>query len=467
MDKQVELPALAESIVEAEIVQWLVAEGDTVELDQPLLEVSSDKVTVELPSPYAGTLTARLVETGETAAVGAPVARIDDAQSGEAAADQNAAASASDAGEQPAAEETAEPAKATQDSAADDDGDSLSLFKPSSGAEAAVTNPFLDSLTSSETRDAEPANDGPHERPRAVPAARIAAQRLGVDIADVPGSGPIGRIRVDDVRRHAEGGPGKKPAPAAAGADGLAPLGYDTPIGYADRERREPLRGMRRAIARQMTASHLHAVRTLVVEEADMTRLKALRDALRSRAEARGVRLSYLPFVFKALVSALQAYPELNTSLDEVNDEIVHKDYYNIGLAVAVDQGLMVPVVRDVDTRSLIDTAAEINRLAEGAREGSLDPAELRGSTCSVTNIGAVGGLMSFPIINTPDAAILGVHAIRERPVAIDGEVRIRPMMYLSLSFDHRLVDGATATAFLMAVIGLLERPEELLLDAV
>jgi 2-oxoisovalerate dehydrogenase E2 component (dihydrolipoyl transacylase) len=476
MDKQVQLPELAESIVEAEVIEWFVAEGDLVERDQPLLEVSSDKATVELPSPYAGRVTACLVKVGETIAVGAPVARIDDSQpqdADQAQADAPAAADESSAtGSDPGSDSDERlPEKTAADDQfgataqdSDDDGDRLSLFKPSAGAEADVSNPFLDSPARTSVDD-EPEARGAPVRPRAVPAARIAARRLGVNIEDVTGSGPVGRIRVDDVKRHVERVAGTD----ASAADGavLAPLAYHTPAGYAERERRLPLRGMRKTIAQQMTNSHLHAVRTLVVEEVDMTRLQTLRGALRARAEARGVRLSFLPFVFKALVSALKTYPEVNTSLDEVNNEIVYKDYYNIGLAVATDKGLMVPVVRDVDARSLSDVAAEINRLSEGARKGRLDPAELRGATCSVTNIGSIGGLMSFPIINSPDAAILGVHAIRERPVAIDGEVHIRPMMYLSLSFDHRLVDGAEATHFLMAVVGLLERPEELLLDAI
>ena len=474
MDKQVELPELAESVVEAEVVEWLVNEGDAVELDQPLLEVASDKVTVELPSPYAGTLTKCLVQVGETIAVGTPVARINESDAGgssaptdEQATDDDSSASKSNSDDRPSEETTADVKSDARKQSADDDddGDSLSLFKPSAGGETAVTNPFLDSTAAPERSRAEPEAGPPtNTRPRAVPSARIAARRLGVNIEDVTGSGPVGRIRVDDVKRHADDTASAN-APAASG--GLAPLAYHTPPGYADRERRVALRGMRKTIAQQMTNSHLHAVRTLVVEEADMTRLKALRGALRERAEARGVRLSYLPFVFKALVSALKAYPEVNTSLDEVHNEIVYKDYYNIGLAVAAEKGLLVPVVRDVDTRTLIDVAAEINRLSEGAREGRLEPAELRGATCSVTNIGSIGGLMSFPIINVPDAAILGVHAIRERPMAVDGEVHVRPMMYLSLSFDHRLVDGAEATRFLMTVIGLLERPEELLLDAI
>lgn len=455
MEREIRLPELAESVVEAEVVEWLVAEGDTITLDQPLLEVASDKVTVELPSPYAGVLVKRLCEVGETIAVGSVIARITEAESADQPADDNGASAAPEE-----APEEAEP-DASEDDA--DEGDSLSLFKPSAGDTTDVHNPFLDKALDDEpptpTSGAR-AGDVP-----AVPSARIEARRQGVDIADVTGSGPGGRIRVADVEQHIERG---AQTPRGAGDAGAgAPLAYATPAGYAERERRVPLRGTRKAIARQMTDSHLHAVRTLVVEEADMTRLKAMRAALKTKAEERGVRLSYLPFVFKALVAGLQAYPNLNTSLDEANGEIVHKDYYNLGLAVAADSGLAVPVVRDVDQRSLLDTSREINRLSDAVRNGDITIDDMRGSTFSVTNVGSIGALFSFPIINVPDAAILGVHSIRERPIAVDGQVEVRPMMYLSLSFDHRLVDGAEAAQFLQHVIGLLERPDELLLDAV
>lgn len=455
MERDIKLPELAESVVEAEVVEWLVAEGDTVAADQPLMEVASDKVNVELPSPYGGVLVKQLCKVGDTVSVGAVIARLNDAEDGAESShtsDDESASSA--AAEAPAADDAGNEA---------DEGDSLSLFKPSAGNTANVHNPFLE--TAADDRPSAPAPAPAAGGVPAVPSARIAARRQGIDIAEVTGSGPAGRIRVADVERHAA--QGGQPAGASANMAGLQPQAYATPAGYEQRERREPLRGTRKAIAQQMTASHLHAVRTLVVEEIDMTRLRTMRESLKAKAEQRGARLSYLPFVFKALVSGLQAYPAINTSLDEVNGEIVHKDYYNLGVAVAVDAGLVVPVVRDVDQRSLLDVSQEINRLTESARSGQLAIDEMRGATFSVTNIGSIGALFSFPIINVPDAGILGVHSIRERPVAVDGQVEIRPMMYLSLSFDHRLVDGAEASRFLQHVIGLLERPDELLLDAV
>lgn len=482
MAKEILLPELAESVVEGEILEWLVSEGEEVALEQPLLEIATDKVTVELPSPYAGTLVRQLVKAGETVSVHAPIAVIEDGE-----ADQTGAVAAAASEEAPEEDEA-------------DDGERLSLFKPDAERQA-VRNPFAQGIDRRRPVDerAEQADEEPTEPPGAaaahadfpgatnrygrvlaVPAARILARELEVNIARVLGSGPNGRVRAEDVRAFASEPAAAESAPQSAPGDTAVPepqapapgalpppVAYHTPSGYAERESREPLRGVRKAIARQMSASHLYAARTLAVDEADLSRLVDLRERLKPRAESRGVRLSYLPFVFKALVWALQQYPDVNSSLDEATAEIVHKTYYNLGLAVATEAGLVVPVVRDADTLSILEIGREINRLADKARAGELAPADMHGSSFSVTNIGSIGTLFSFPIINVPDAAILGVHAVKERPVAVDGQVVVRPMMYLSLSFDHRLVDGAEAARFLKEVIRLLEDPGELLLEAV
>ncbi|MDA0700129.1 MAG: 2-oxo acid dehydrogenase subunit E2, partial [bacterium] len=219
--------------------------------------------------------------------------------------------------------------------------------------------------------------------------------------------------------------------------------------------------------ANQMVASHLHTVRTLHVDEADVTELVRLRERLKPRAEARGVRLSYLPLIMKAVAQVLPAFPSLASAFDAVTQEIVLRDYVNLGMAVSTELGLVVPVVRDVDRKALIDVAEELQGLATKARDGRLAPDDVRGGTFSITNIGSVGGLFSFPIINVPEAAILGVHAIRKRPVVLaDDAIAVRPMLYLSLSFDHRLVDGADAARFTNQLIDLLEAPEAVLLDA-
>lgn len=242
---------------------------------------------------------------------------------------------------------------------------------------------------------------------------------------------------------------------------------YRTPKGYEHLEDRVPLRGMRRAISTQMQASHLYTVRTLTVDEVNLTRLVEFRARVKDDAQAAGVRLSYLPFIFRAVATALRKYPSLNTSFDEATGEIVQKRYYNLGMAVATDAGLTVPVLRDVNHKNIFDLAREVTDLAGRAQAGKLAPDELAGSTFSITNIGSIGALFSFPIINVPDAAILGVHSIVKRPIVDeDDNIVVAHMMYLSLSFDHRLVDGAEAARFCKEVIRLLENPDRLMLEA-
>ncbi|GIW30740.1 MAG: dihydrolipoamide acetyltransferase component of pyruvate dehydrogenase complex [Meiothermus sp.] len=460
MPKEVVLPELAESVVEGEILRWLVNEGDALKKDQPFVEVMTDKVTVELPSPYEGVLLQKLVKEGQVVPVHAPIALI--AEPGEVAA------VVSDKKPAPAPSLQAQEERSIVEpgQVAEDDGASLSLFKPDNRPEQ-VKNPFT---------KAAPLASGPSTttlqapgRVIAVPAARKLARELGLDIAQIPGSGPNGRVRVEDVKAYAEQKSRATPSAPERGAPllGLAPVQYKTPKGYEELETRVPLRGLRRAIAQQMMASHLYTVRTLSVDEVDMTELVALRNRLKLEAEAQGVRLSYLPFIFKAVAVALKKFPALNSSLDEARQEVVLKHYVNIGMAVAAENGLIVPVVRDVERKSLLQIAREINDLAEKARSGKLSPEEVSGSTFSITNIGSIGALFSFPIINVPDAAILGVHSIQKRPVVNErDEIVVRQMMYLSLSFDHRLVDGAEAARFTKEVIRLLEKPERLFLEA-
>ena len=361
--------------------------------------------------------------------------------------------------------------------AEEDDGDSLSLFKASKDVDEGPT--FQVRRAEQEMSGASEAKGatGPYGRPLAVPAARKLARAEGVDIAQVQGSGPNGRIRVEDVRKHTElikaGGAKAAPAssqPAQPTQPTVQPtVGrtvYKTPQGYGELEERLPVRGLRRAIANQMVASHLQSVRTLHVDEADVGELVAMRERLKPLAEKRGVKLSYLPFILKAVVAALKAFPMINASLDEDAGEIVRKHYYNLGVAVATDNGLVVPVVRDADRKSVLELATEIGDLAERARTGKLAPENVKGGTFSVTNIGSLGGLFSFPIINVPEAAILGVHSIKKRPVVLeDDSIVARPMLYLSLSFDHRVVDGAEAAMFTGYVIELLETPESLMLE--
>jgi 2-oxoisovalerate dehydrogenase E2 component (dihydrolipoyl transacylase) len=465
MPKEVVLPELAESVVEGEILRWLVNEGEALRKDQPFVEVMTDKVTVELPSPYEGVLLQKLVKEGDVVPVHAPIALI--AEPGEVAAPIGEKPEAAPSLQAQEERSIVEPGQV-----AEDDGANLSLFKPDNKQEQ-VKNPFSKAAPLSAAQSTAVAQ--PHGRVIAVPAARKLARELGLDIAQIPGSGPGGRVRVEDVKAYAEKQASKEVRPPSEAALergsppllGLAPVQYKTPKGYEDQETRVPLRGLRRAIAQQMMASHLYTVRTLSVDEVDMTELVALRNRLKPEAEAQGVKLSYLPFIFKAVAVALKKFPALNSSLDEARQEVVLKHYVNIGMAVAAENGLIVPVVRDVERKSLLQIAREVGDLAEKARLGKLSPEEVSGSTFSITNIGSIGALFSFPIINVPDAAILGVHSIQKRPVVDErDEIVVRQMMYLSLSFDHRLVDGAEAARFCKEVIRLLEKPERLFLEA-
>ncbi|QFP78160.1 dihydrolipoamide acetyltransferase family protein [Deinococcus sp. AJ005] len=517
--KEILLPELAESVVEGEILKWLVEEGDTIALEQPLCEVMTDKVTVELPSPAAGILHRRMAQEGEVVAVHAVIALID--EGGESAATPSPTQAIQDSGENPTTADAQLPPQALEEreqiaQEEDDQGgsiveaghmkggaddDSSSLFKAFASDEQVKVQGLGSrsgsgapgsSTAGTGTLNREPAPAArPDGRVLAVPAARQLAREMNLDLTQVRGSGPNGRIRVQDVAEHGRGGaeqvdtpqpqtpaqpqaqaavaPTSQPQPAAKGVGGMpvAPVQYRTPKGYEHLEDRVPLRGMRRAISNQMQASHLYTVRTLTVDEVNLTKLVEFRSRVKGEAAAAGVKLSYLPFIFKAVTAALKKYPSLNTSFDEASSEIVQKRYYNMGMAVATDAGLTVPVLKDVNQKSIFELAREVVDLAGRAQNGKLAADELAGSTFSITNIGSIGALFSFPIINVPDAAILGIHSIVKRPIVDENDnIVVAHMMYLSLSFDHRLVDGAEAARFCREVIRLLENPDRLMLEA-
>jgi pyruvate dehydrogenase E2 component (dihydrolipoamide acetyltransferase) len=375
MAYEFKLPDLGEGLTEGEIARWLVAEGDEVGEDQPLVEIQTDKTTVEIPSPAAGTVARILAAEGDTVPVGTVIVVIggDGAVPGEA--------------EQPRAE-------------------------PAPQQEAAAGSPV----------SAPPPSTG---RVRATPLVRRVAQELGVDLDRVQATGPQGRITEDDVRRAA---------------------GDEAPGAAEPGERREPLRGVRRLIAQHLTTSHREVPAVTVVEECDFTPLD----------EARGER-SYLPYLLQASVEGLRAVPELNARLD--GEEIVYLERFDLGVAVQTDQGLVVPVIRGVEGRSLDELESEAARLAEAARTGSLKPEELRGSTFTVSSGGKLGGLFATPLVNHPEVGILGLHRVGDRPVVRDGEIVVRRIGWLSCTFDHRVVDGVRASQFLLEVIARLESP--------
>ena len=353
------LPDLGEGLTEGEIARWLVAEGQDVREDDPLVEIQTDKTTVEIPSPAAGKVARILVREGDVVPVGTVLVVI---------------------GEDGAAQPRAEPAPQQQ------------------------------------AAPASPVSAAPRERVRATPLVRRLAQELDVDLASLGGTGPQGRITEADVRSAAS-------APQAQPA-----------------ERREPLRGVRRLIAEHMARAHREVPPVTWVEECDFT----------------GADLRLLvPLVLRACAGALKEFPELNARLE--GSEVVYLERYDLGVAVQTDEGLVVPVVRGCDARSLEELAAEVERLADAARTGSLRPEELRGSTFTVTSAGKLGGLLTTPIVNHPEVAILSVGRIAPRPVVRDGEVVVREIGHVSVTFDHRIVDGRRAAEFGLAVIRRLE----------
>jgi pyruvate dehydrogenase E2 component (dihydrolipoamide acetyltransferase) len=365
MAYEFKLPDLGEGLTEGEIARWLVAEGQEIREDDPLVEIATDKTTVEIPSPAGGTVSRILVAEGEVVAVGTVLVVIGD-----------------DGGR----------------------------------TEAVASAPRRVRET------AQPLVSG-GGRIRATPLVRRIAAELGVELDRLAGTGPQGRITEDDVR-------------AAGGAAAAAP---------AAEGRREPLRGVRRRIAEHLTRSHAEIPAVTWVEECDFTDVDTKR---------------LIPLVLRATARALQEFPELNARLE--GDQIVYLDRYDLGIAVQTDQGLVVPVVRNCGEASLDELDAEVKRLADGARAGTLKPDELRGSTFSVTSAGKLGGLLVTPLVNHPEVGILGIHRIAERPVVRDGAVVARRIGNVSVTFDHRVVDGARAAEFGLVVIRRLETPEGL-----
>ncbi|MBK6939792.1 MAG: 2-oxo acid dehydrogenase subunit E2 [Planctomycetes bacterium] len=446
MIKEFKLPDIGEGIHEGEIVRWLVKEGDSVKEDQPIAEVMTDKATVEITSPFTGRVAKLNAAEGATVLVGATIIEID--QGGAGAGNGQTAAPAAAAAPAPAAPTA--PARPAPSAPA-----------PAVATPVAVAAP------------APIVHDGPI---LAAPATRKLARELGVDLRTVPGTGPRGRVQREDVQRATPGAapapraatPTAAPAPAAAAAHRTpppAPKAPPLPIGQPGTETRIPLRGLRKKIAEHMALSKRTAAHFTYVEEVEVTDLVKFRTQAKESAAARGVKLTYLPFILKAIVAGLRDFPMLNSSLDEERGEIVVRNTYNFGIAVDTEDGLVVPVVKAVDQRSILDLAREIDRVATAAREGKLALDDLRGGTFTITNAGNIGGLFATPVINFPEVAILGIHKIAKRPIVKNDQIVIGDVMLLSISIDHRVVDGADGARFMNRVVALLQDPRLLLLE--
>jgi pyruvate dehydrogenase E2 component (dihydrolipoamide acetyltransferase) len=431
--------------------------------DQPMVEVMTDKATVTITSPRTGKILETRGKVGDVVAVHAVLVVYD---LGGAVEAPHAAHGSNGTNGTNGTSGTAKPAGKEEGPAATAVGDIRETL-PGMGSGAKM--------------GARPAASGPpgadagtayfKEKPLATPATRKAARDLGVDLKRVPPTGPQGRVTKDDVKTFATGGvvpssdaqaraPQPKPA-APREAVRIAPPAS----GHGELEERVPFAGMRRKIAQKMAQSTQTAAHFTFVEECDVSKLKELRSRFKKPAEARGVKLSYLPFIVKAVVLSLKKHPILNSALDEATNELVYRKYYNIGIAASTEAGLIVPVVKDADRKSLLDVAKDIDRVASDAKAGKSKMEDLSGSTFTITSLGAQGGLFATPIINFPEVGILGVHRIKERAVVRDGVIEVGEVMLLSLSFDHRIVDGHVGAAFAYEVIGYLEDPDKLLFE--
>jgi pyruvate dehydrogenase E2 component (dihydrolipoamide acetyltransferase) len=429
------LPDIGEGLHEAELLSWKVKVGDTVNEDDPLLEVQTDKASVEITSPVKGKVVKLLGEVGDTLIIGSVVVVFDDGSAGTVPGEKQAAAAvavAAPAKAEPKAQANVAPAAAT-------------VAAAPAAASAAQ----------------------PGSRALAAPATRKLARTLGLDINLIAGSGPAGRVTPDDVRNFTAGGaasPAKVQGPAVTATAPAAPAAYISEPGAI--EERVPLKGIRKVISDRMVQSKHTAPHVTIVEEVDMTALVAFREKAKEMAAKKGIKLSFMPFIFKALTTTLKEFPFLNASIDDEKQEIVLKKFYHMGFALDTEAGLMVPVVKDADKKSIFQIAAEMQDQIERGRGGKLALDELKGSTFTVSNMGSVGGLFFTPVINYPEVAIMGVGKTQERPVVVNGEIVIRKMMYLSLSFDHRLIDGALATRFIARVVELLGNPTLLMMEA-
>src|ERR1700754_182914 len=421
---EIRVPTLGESVTEATIGRWFKKAGDAVAVDEPLVELETDKVTIEVPAPSAGTLGEIVAKDGETVAVGALLGQINE---GGAAAKSAAAPAKADAPAKPAAPPAA----------------------PAAAAPAAAAT-------------AAPVQKTPPADAPLAPSVRKISAESGIDAATVPGSGKDGRVTKGDMLaaiEKAASAPTPVNQPAAA-----VQVRAPSPADDAAREERVKMTRLRQTIARRLKDVQNTAAMLTTFNEVDMTNVMALRAHYKDAFEKKhGSKLGLLGCFTKAVVQGLKDIPAVNAEID--GTDLIYKDYYHIGVAVGTDKGLVVPVVRDCDTKSISDIEKTIADFGRRARDGQLKIDEMQGGTFTITNGGIYGSLMSTPILNAPQAGILGMHKIQERPMAIGGKVEIRPMMYLAMSYDHRIIDGKEAVSFLVRVKEAIEDPRRLLLE--
>ncbi|MEK3887120.1 dihydrolipoamide acetyltransferase family protein [Bacillus sp. FSL K6-3431] len=442
MSFQFKMPDIGEGIHEGDIVKWFIKPGDKIEEDDILCEVQNDKAVVELPSPVAGTVEKVHVEEGTTATVGDVLITFD-------APGYEHLKGEDDAETEANVQSTAE---AGQDIKKEEVKQEVQAEATGAGVQSAETND-VDS----------------NKLIVAMPSVRKYAREKGVNIRSVSGSGKNGRILRDDIDAFLSGGQATQEetvqTATAEKATESKVAASVVPEGEYP-ETREKMSGIRKAIAKAMVNSKHTAPHVTLMDEIEVSALVAHRKKFKEIAAQKDIKLTFLPYIVKALVSALREFPILNTSIDDDAGEIVQKHYYNIGIAADTEKGLLVPVVKRADTKSVFAISQEINELGAKARDGKLAPNEMKGASCTISNIGSAGGQWFTPVINHPEVAILGVGRIAEKPVVKNGEIVAAPVLALSLSFDHRAIDGASAQMALNQIKRLLNDPELLLMEA-
>lgn len=455
MITEITLPEISENVESGNVITLLVSKGDQVEMDQPLLEIETDKASVEVPSTAAGTVEEILVSEGEDVKVGAVIARIN--TEGGASEEESSPAGEAEGSQGPA--ETPE----SEEPAAEEESDADEAAAGETGREASqVESAAAESTAEPEERDSPPARP---EIPKsaggkipASPSTRRLAREIGVDITEVTGTGPGGRVTPEDVKRHSResrtgGGPG---AHAAAGMSSAFTLPDFSRWGETHREKLTTVRRITGENTQQAWQTIPHVTQ---FDEADVTELEAFRTRFSKLAEKRGVKLTVTSILMKVVARGLRRFPRFNSSLDAPAGQIVYKDFINISVAADTDRGLLVPVVRNVEEKSILAISAELGDLAGRAREKKIKPEEMEGGTFTISNLGGIGGTGFTPVVFPPQVAILGVARSQTKPVWRDGEFEPRLILPLSLSYDHRVIDGADGSRFLRWICDSLEQP--------
>jgi 2-oxoisovalerate dehydrogenase E2 component (dihydrolipoyl transacylase) len=445
----IKMPDLGEGIAEVEVVAWHVQPGDTVKEDQVLADVMTDKATVEIPSPVAGTITSLGGAVGQSLAVGAELIRLEVEGAGNFSGEKAKQEPVKSAAATAPAEEVAEPQL-----------EAVAQAESPAGAQARASAPAAPPPSKPQAPQQRSYQNGPApmraegEKPLAAPAVRQRAWDLGIELQFVHGSGPAGRITHADLDAHVAGRRG--------GAQGS---GRDERYAKREGEQSAPVIGLRRKIAEKMQEAKRNIPHFTYVEEVDVTELEALRTQLNARYGAERGKLTFLPLLMRAVVLALRQYPMMNARYDDANNLLTQFEGVHLGIAAQTEAGLMVPVVRHAETLDPWAAAAEVARLADAARAGRATREELTGSTITITSLGPLGGIVTTPVLNRPEVAIIGPNRIVDRPVIKDGAMVARKMMNLSSSFDHRVIDGQVAAKFVQAIRGYLETPATIFVE--